>query len=121
MKVVILVVGIILVGCYVGNYPVLNRMYPKNATDYDQFILFYNLRNKVYELMFCLLFYVSMVQSTKLIRAIFAFGFVMCAASCFDKLILNISQYLVTDVLVVVAALGASVYGYKREKNARQD
>ena len=121
MKWLVLTLGIVLVVCYLGNYPVITRIFPLWESDYDQFVPAYKLRNKIYEVMFCLFFYISMVRTKGFTRAVFAFGFVMCAASCFDKIILNVSQYLLTDILVVIVAFGAAGYGYIREKNARQD
>lgn len=114
-------IGILLVAIYLSNYKIISRIYPQWEEVYDQFILGYNLRNKIYEVMFCLFFYISMVLSKGLLRAVLAFGFVMCAASCFDKIILNVSQYLLTDILVVIVAFGAAFYGYKRQRHAGQD
>lgn len=115
------VIGIILVILYVGNSPLLAKLYPNMSTDYDQFIQGYYLRNKIYEVMFCLFFLACMLDSKGFTRAVFAFGFVMCAASCFDKIILNVSQYLLTDILVVIVAFGAALYGYLRQRHAGQD
>lgn len=114
-------IGIILVILYVGNSPLLAKLYPNASTDYDQFMSFYYLRNKIYEVMFCFFFLACMLGSKGFTRAVFAFGFVMCAASCFDKIILNVSQYLLTDILVVIVAFGAALYGYKRQRHAGQD
>jgi len=114
------VLGIILVIAYVGNSPLLGKLYPDQEGVYTQFIDAYYLRNKIYEAMFCLFFLACMLGSKGFTRAVFAFGFVMCAASCFDKIILNVSQYLLTDILVVIVAFGAAYYGYKRQRNAGQ-
>lgn len=113
--------GIISVIAYLGNSILIGKLYPNVSTDYDQFISAYYLRNKIYEVMFCLFFLACMLGFKGFTRAVFAFGFVMCAASCFDKIILNVSQYLWTDILVVIVAFGAALYGYKRQKHAGQD
>ena len=115
------VLGIILVVMYVGNYPLISFLYPQWESDYDQFLLGYALRNKIYEVMFCLFFYTMMVSMKGFTRAVFVVGFVMSAASCFDKIVFNVSQYLRTDVLVVLVAIFVAGYGYIRERNARQD
>jgi hypothetical protein len=121
MKVVVLIIGIVLVVAYLGNYSLITRIFPLWESDYDQFVQGYKLRNKIYEVMFCLLFYIAMVSNKGFTRAVFAFVFVMCAASCFDKIILHVSHYLWTDTLVVAVALLAAYYGYKRQSNAGQD
>lgn len=114
------VIGILLVLAFFGNSPLMQYQFPKMSEDYDQFVGAYYFRNKFYECIFCLCFYGLMISNKGFTRAVFAFGFVVCAASCFDKIILNVSQYLWTDILVIIVAFGCAYYGYKREKNAGQ-
>ncbi len=112
----------ILVGLlYFLNSVGVGAIYPEQEKDYDQFLKAYDLRRKIYETMFCLLFFIGMKLDKGLVGAFFAFLFVVCAASCFDKIVLNISHYLLTDYLVVAVGVGAGYYRYKRQRNVRQD
>ncbi len=112
----------ILVGLlYFVNSKGVGAIYPNQEDDIDQFIKAYDLRRKIYEVMFCLLFFIGMKLDNGILGAIFSFLFVVCAASCFDKIVLNISHYLITDYLVVVVGLGAGTYRYLRQRNVRQD
>ncbi len=106
---------------YFANSKGVGAIYPNQETDYDQFVKAYDLRRKIYETMFCLLFFIGMKLDKGFVGAFFAFLFVVCAASCFDKIVLNISHYLITDYLVVAVGLGAGTYRYLRQRNVRQD
>ncbi len=112
----------ILVGVlYFINSRVVGAIYPNLDIDRDQFLKAYDLRRKIYESMFCLLFFIGMKLDKGLVGAFFAFLFVVCAASCFDKIVLNISHYLITDYLVVAVGIGVGTYRYLRQRNVRQD
>lgn len=115
-----LTLGIILGISYLINSKVVGAIFPNQETDYYAFVDAYNLRRKVYEVMFCLLFFACMLGDKGWTRAVFAFLFVICAASCFDKIVLNISHYLITDYLVVIVAIGAAYYRLRKERNAGQ-
>lgn len=119
MKVLIgftILVGIL----YFGNSRGVGAIYPNQEVDYDQFVKAYDLRRKVYEVMFCLLFFIGMRLDNGFVGAFFAFLFVVCAASCFDKIVLNIGHYLITDYLVIAVGIGAGTYRYLRQRNVRQ-
>lgn len=108
---------IVLVGIlYFGNSKGVGAIYPNQEVDYDEFVKAYDLRRKIYEVMFCLLFFIVMRLDKGFVGAFSAFLFVVCAASCFDKIILNISHYLITDYLVVSVGIGASTYRYLRQR-----
>jgi hypothetical protein len=105
------ILAFILLALYLGNSRVLGLIYP-NLSDYSQFIEHYYARLKIYEVMFCLFFLLGMWNTERLAKAFCTFGFISCFASCFDKLILNIHQYLLTDILVVLFALIVSIRVY---------
>ena len=110
----------ILVGLlYFLNSVGVGAIYPDQEKDYDQFIKAYDLRRKIYETMFCLLFFIGMKLDKGFVGAFFAFLFVVCAASCFDKIVLNISHYLITDYLVIAVGIGAGTYRYLRQRNVQ--
>lgn len=119
MKVIIgfiVVVGIL----YFSNWRVIGAIYPNEAVDFDEFYKGWDLRRKIYEVMFCLLFFVVMRLDKGFVGAFSAFLFVVCAASCFDKIVLNISHYLITDYLVVAVGIGAGTYRFLKQRNVRQ-
>jgi len=112
-------IGIILIIIYFVNWKVVGAIFPLEESDYYDFVGATKLRWKIYEVMFCLFFYSNMIGRKGFTRSVFTFGFVVSAASCVDKIILNISHYLVTDVLVVIVALGAAFYAYKKTQNVQ--
>lgn len=95
---------------------IVEYYYPDLGTDYNSFVSAYYLRLKIYEVIFCLCFYIGMVSTTKLLKAIFVFSFMLCAASCFDKWVLEFHTYLVTDVIVIIGAFITSYVVFKKEK-----
>ena len=105
---------------YFANSKGIGAIYPNQEADFNEFVKAYDLRRKVYELMFCLLFFIVMKLDKGFVGAFFAFLFVVCAASCFDKIVLNIYQYLLTDYLVVIIGIGAGTYRYIKQRHVRQ-
>ena len=110
-----IVIAIACILVYLFNSIALSRLY--DMSDYNQFVEAYYIRCSLYEVIFCLLFYSLYAANTGILRAVFCFAFVLCAASCVDKLVFKISHYLWSDILVVVAAILLAYVVYKKEKH----
>lgn len=103
------IIAALLVLAFLFNYPILALIYPEHVTDYYVFLDFYKAREIVYEAMFTLFFFLCMKKSQGFINAVCKFGFMLSFASFFDKAILDINQYLQSDVLLVMLAFEISI------------
>jgi len=115
MKWVNIILVLVMIILYGGNAPFLHWLYPLNYTDHIQNELSYVLRNKIYEVLFCLGFVTGMLNTKGVAKALFSFAFMVSFASCIDKIVLDITQYLRSDGLIVVIAGAISIYIYKRD------
>lgn len=118
MKVINVILAILMIAIFAGNAPLLNHLYPLRAIDPNHNELAYVIRNKMYEVLFCLGFVTGMLNTNRAAKALFSFAFIISFASCFDKIVLDITQYLKSDLIVVAFAIGISFWIYKRERNA---
>jgi hypothetical protein len=109
---------IILIGlglAYAFNSVVLGMVYPNVSNDYDQYIAFIAARNIIYECMFAGFFLLSYLVSVKLMKAISCFFLVLSAGSVIDKGLFGITQYLKSDIILIIIALTLSFIVYVRE------
>lgn len=104
---------LIIVMIYILNYPVLSRVFPDLETDYGQFLMFYRTRNILYELMFFWSFLLVYRVSERSIKAMATFGMVLTSGSLIDKAVFHISEYLMSDIILLIIALIASIKVYK--------
>lgn len=117
MRILNIILAIVMIILYCGNAPFLHWIYPLNYTDDIQNGLSYIFRNKIYEVLFCLGFVTGMLNTKGIAKALFAFAFIISLASCIDKIILNVTQYLRSDVLIIIIAIGISIYIYKKNRH----
>ncbi len=100
---------------YLSNYKVLTLIYPNVSTDYYEYIAFVKERNKVYEFMFTGFFLVSFLDSKRLPKAVSCFFLILTCGSFIDKTIFNITDFLISDILLLIIAFLISIYVYVRE------
>jgi hypothetical protein len=107
---------LILLGlAYILNSIVLKWAYPNVSTDYDQYVAFVATRNIVYEAMFAVFFLLTFLLSERILRATACFFMVLSSASVVDKCLFGITQYLKSDILLVVISMAISILVYARE------
>ena len=104
----------LVVVAYFANSYVLYKVYPNVSTDYVEFTRFYYTRNVVYEFMFLSCFVVSFLGGDRLTKAISCFGMIVTAGSLIDKAVFKITNYLVSDVALVLLSVVVSIYIYAR-------
>jgi hypothetical protein len=97
------------------NSWILYMFYPKVELDYLQYIAFTNVRSVLYEAMFMLFFLLLMLMTKRMFRSISCFLFIMCTSSFVDKAIFNLRSFLITDILMLIVALGCAIYVYNRK------
>lgn len=101
--------------CFGGH--VLIAVYPDLETDYDVFLKYYYTRERLNEVMMCLLFFVAYINTFKLAKAILFFGFSLAFASVIDKVFLDNYKLLYSDIVIIGLALLLSYRVYKNGKN----
>lgn len=101
--------------CFGGH--VLIAIYPDLETDYDVFLKYYYARERLNEVMMCLLFFVAYINTIKLAKAILFFGFSLAFASVIDKVFLDNYKLLYSDIVIIGLALLLSYRVYKNGKN----
>lgn len=109
---------ILLGAAYILNSIVLQLVYLDVSKTVEGYYDYVAARNIVYEWMFALFFLLSYLLSEKLMKAISCFFMVLAASSVIDKCFFGITEYLKSDILLVIfsAIISFSVYvrEYKR-------
>jgi hypothetical protein len=112
MKKISIILVVLLVGSYIGNYPVLSLLYPKHEIDYYVFLDFYKVRNIMYSVMFCAFFLVLAINTNGISKALSKFAFILSFGSFFDQTFLNVNDYLRSDILLIMIAFEISIFQY---------
>lgn len=109
---------LILLGlAYVLKYPVLSRMYPNVSVDYDQYCAFQKAQNIWYEFMFFGFFIETFLLTNRntIMRSVACFFLILTGGSLIDKAIFDITQYLISDFVLIAIALAISIFIYVRK------
>lgn len=110
------VVPVILFGlAYLLNSVILERIYPNVSKDYYEYFEFIATRNKVYEAMFSVLLFALYLNTKGLLKAIACGILILTTSSFIDKTVFNITQYLYSDIAIVVLSVILSIYVYVRQ------
>lgn len=112
MKVAIL---ILLGAAYIFNSIALAWAYPDASKTVEAYYSFVAARNVVYEWMFALFFMLSYLLSDKIMKAISCFFMVLAFSSVVDKCFFGITEYLKSDIILVIISSILSCYVYVRE------
>ncbi len=96
------------------NSHVLLYFFP--YTTADEYYRFIAARNVVYEAMFLSLIVAIYLQSSGIVKAMACFAMILVAASVIDKAFFKITDYLWSDLVLVLIALAASGMVYGRNK-----
>jgi hypothetical protein len=105
--------------CYVGNYPVAQRLFPDVSKDYYVFIEFVRVRDIFYEVIMFWMFFLTYRQGERLVRTVSIIGLVLIGGSLVDKVIFDIHQYLWSDILLVIFSFLLAYTTYKNYYNER--
>lgn len=100
-----------------GNYPIVERLYPDVSKDYYVYIEFVRVRDIFYEVILFWMFFLAYRTGDRWIRTISIFGLVLMMGSLVDKVIFNIHQYLYSDWLLGALSLFLAVRTYKNYYN----
>lgn len=106
---------LLLVIIYIGNSPILQLVYPNVSSNYYSYVAFVKARYCAYEIMFflfCMVIYFNTPH--KLVKVITVFLWILVFGSVVDKCIFDISNYLITDIFLIIIALITSIYVYGR-------
>lgn len=106
----------LLVLAYLFNSDVAEMAFPDAKTSYNEWIKYYELRNKIYEVVFFLMFLFAFLNTRGLLKAISAFAMAVSCASVIDKIFLNITEFIWTDWAVITFGVMAGIYVYLRQK-----
>lgn len=99
------IITAICVVAFVFYSEVLKLIYPNASEDYAEFVQYYYTKIRFDETMFMLLFFVVFLLSSRWIRAISLFGFVVTFGSVADKIIFGFNDYLYTDIILIIVGL----------------
>jgi hypothetical protein len=111
------IIVLIALVCYIGNYPVVERLFPDVSKDYYVFIEFVRIRDIFYEVILFWMFFLAYRQGERWVRSISIIGLVLIMGSLVDKVIFNIHQYLYSDWLLVALSLFLAFKTYKTYYN----
>lgn len=112
MRVAIL---ILLGSAYLLNSVVLNLVYPNVSENIDEYYSFVHARNVVYEWMFALFFLLSYLLSAKTLKSLSCFFMVLAFSSVIDKCFFGITEYLESDIILLIVSSIISITVYVRE------
>lgn len=112
------ILAILFIILYFSNYHISEGYYPLVNEDWQEFKGFWQLRSKIYELMFLVLVLVVFTKKTALSTGLFAFAGTLVIGSVIDKWLLNIYGYDLHDLIVIPfgVLLGTYVYARQRRK-----
>lgn len=108
---------ILLVLAYLFNSNAVEWIYPLAHSDYNEFLKYYELRGQVYEIMFFLAFLFAFLNTRKLLKGMAAFVMCLSFASVIDKVFLNITQFVLTDYIIIAFGIIAGVYVYFKQND----
>lgn len=113
-----LIIVILFVLGFLFNSNIVEWIYPNAANDYNEFLKYYDLRNKIYSLLFLLPFiYILYNYKSKLIRSIAVFGLFITFASAFDKIIFNFYQFKASDWIIIGAGIIGGLYVHTKARD----
>ena len=93
-------------------------IYPNAETDYDQFLSFYYLEQRLNEVLVSILFLVIFLAcNNRCLRALSIFGFTLTFSSLIDKVFFLNFDYLYSDIIIVGAAFYLSYKTYTNGEN----
>lgn len=117
IRIYIVIASLIILGLsYFLNYPILIRIYPKVSEDYYQYIDFVSVRFKLYDMMLaCAFWIIFMVANNRFMKSFACFLMVLASCSFIDKAVFHVSNYLASDIIMVIVSLIVSINVYVRK------
>lgn len=112
-----LIITIVLVLGYVFNSNIAEYLYPEAATNYDQWLQYYNLRNQIYSILFFLTFLFIFFNSRGLTKSLAMFAVFISFASMIDKVFYNFYQFKASDYIVIAAGVMGGLYVHLRARD----
>lgn len=109
MRNTILLILLILLFCLTEL--TLTHFLPLAKTNFEVWLKYFIIKDAVYDTMFFMFFLLTYwnVKSINL-KAITAFGIIVSGGSFIDKVIFDLNQYLLSDILLLIIALVCSIY-----------
>ena len=93
-------------------------IYPNAETDYNEFLSFYYLEQRLNEVLVSILFLVIFLAcNNRFLRSLSIFGFTVTFSSLIDKVFFLNFDYLYTDIIIIATAFYLSYITYKNGKN----
>lgn len=109
MKSKILLVLVILMFCL--TEATLSYFLPLAKTDFDTWMKYFIIKDALYDTMFFMFFIIIYWNVNSIdLKAITAFGVIVTGGSFVDKVIFDLNQYLISDIVLIAVALFCSFY-----------
>lgn len=107
---VILMVFFVVLFCY--TQVTLDYFFPHARTNFDEWMKFFIVKDAIYDFMFFMMSLVVFWNVKGLTKSVMCFAVFMTGGSFIDKVIFNLNQYLLSDILLILMALFFSLKNY---------
>lgn len=118
MKNIVLIILLSLAFCLVEA--TLTFFLPEKATDWDVWLRYFWTRDKTYDAMFfgfsLLVFWSYKVHENPGAKALCVFLVIVTGGSFIDKVIFDLNQYLLSDIVLIAMGVFLSVIKYRKWK-----
>ena len=117
-KVKILLI-ILAVSLFIGNYHICNYFYPGNSQiDINNW---WDLKSNVYAVIIAIVFFSAQIGTKGLLRFILSIGVGFAISNAIDKIYFNVLEFTTADIYMIIITLLVSGYDwYKSSKFNKQ-
>lgn len=97
-------------------FPVLDNLVPDASEDWQAYVEYMGLRDKIYEFTLFWLFFLIYRQGERVIKSVSVGGMVLILGSLIDKVIFKMNHYMYSDVILVILSILLAIRTYKNER-----